>query len=166
MIAYDDTDLFGGRISTIVSPGFCCQLETVGKGVLLKPSTVAFDLGQAENASEGRRMLRLEYDAIWGGHGLLTRHRSLVDFLDALADSDGRLTLRAALDRMSREFRYYGNWKWAEEAGFDERGAGDVSDGQVEDGLFPRWLVESARPSDAPRRFADLHGRVDSPLAE
>jgi hypothetical protein len=158
MIACDDTDLFGGLISTVASIEFCCQISTSGEGLRQTPVTSVHDLMQPGGVAGSRPVIILSYDAIWHAINLSVPHKLIVNFMESLAAGENRISLRQALEQASLKFGYFGNWKWAAASApeFDRK------DHPVAmEGLFH---PPPGRPN--PSWLTDFQGHTDSPLAD
>ena len=112
MIACDDTDLFGGLISTVASVEFCCQISTSGEGLRQTPVTSVHDLMQPGGIVDARPVIVLSYDAIWHTTSLSVPHKLIVNFMESLASGENRISLRQALEQAALKFGYFGTWKW------------------------------------------------------
>ncbi len=159
MIACDDKDLFGGHISTVAAVEFCCQIETAGEGLRLAPITAVHDLTNPATGTLARPVIVLHYDAIWHATNLSVPHKLIVNFMEALAAGDNRVSLRQALEMASLKFGYFGAWKWqpAGTPGFDalERARANFNVPLLT-GIY----------SDHSGRRVDWRGHIDSPLAD
>jgi hypothetical protein len=159
MIAGDDKDLFGGQISTVAAVEFCCQIETAGESLRLPPVTSVHDLTDPAAGTTARPVIVLHYDAIWHATNLSIPHKLIVNFMEALAAGDNRISLRQALEMASLKFGYFGPWKW-QPAGSPEPGATQHSRP-----AFNAPLLAGIY-SDLSRRRVDWRGHIDSPLAD
>jgi hypothetical protein len=112
MITCDDTDLFGGRISVVSAPAFCCQVETAGERLRLIPATVIRDLLPADPADHERAVIVLIHRAIQPDLLASVNHHLIVTYLETAAARNNRLTLRQALESAAHRLRHLGNWKW------------------------------------------------------
>jgi hypothetical protein len=158
MIACDDTDLFGGLISTVASIEFCCQISTSGEGLRQTPVTSVHDLMQPGGFADVRPVIVLSYDAIWHSTSLSVPHKLIVNFMESLAAGDNRISLRQALEQADLKFGYFGTWKWpATQASEFEKKDHSV----VMPGLFHPSPVRSSHSW-----LADFQGHTDSPLAD
>jgi hypothetical protein len=158
MIACDDTDLFGGRISTVAAIEFCCQIETSGEGLRQTPVTSVHDLMQPGGPTDARPVIVLSYDAIWHGINLSVPHKLIVGFMESLAAGENRISLRQALEQASLKFGYFGTWKWLAPS-LPEFSAKNRLVAQ--EGLFHAAHLKSLAIS-----LADFQGHTDSPLAD
>jgi hypothetical protein len=158
MIACDDTDLFGGRISTVASVEFCCQISTSGEGLRQTPVTSVHDLMQSGGPADARPVIVLSYDAIWHSINLSVPHKLIVNFMESLAAGENRISLRQALEQGSLKFGYFGTWKWqASPAPEFEKKDHPVA----MEGLFPATHGQSNHSW-----LADFQGHANSPLAD
>ncbi|MDB6068452.1 MAG: hypothetical protein JWR26_4660 [Pedosphaera sp.] len=111
MIKYGCRDLFGGQTTVVCSEGFSCIIETVGDGLCQQPSTTVRDLAQASGLTDfNLPTLKLKYDSVFSGEGLLAHHKTIADYLDALGEGDRHATLETAFKNLTVEFRYFGSW--------------------------------------------------------
>jgi hypothetical protein len=165
MIACNDTDLFGGHISTVASIQFCCQIETAGEGLRLAPVTSIHDLTQPGDATESRPVIVLHYDAIWHTTNLSAPHKLIVNFMESIAGGDNRISLRQALDMTSLKFGYFGAWKWppAPVTQFDAKHRLDTREALLIPA--PGRRHPAAFAGISPEWTADFQGHMDSPLA-
>ena len=158
MIACDDTDLFGGRISTVASVEFCCQIATSGVGLRQTPVTSVHDLMQPGGPAEARPVIILSYDAIWHSINLSVPHKLIVNFMESLAAGENRISLRQALEQTGLKFGYFGNWKWVTVPALEF----DAKDRP----LAMQGLLQPAPGKSLRSWLADFQGHTDSPLAD
>ncbi len=160
MIACNDTDLFGGHISTVASVEFCCQIATTGEGLRQTPVTSVHDLMQPGGPSDAQPLMVLSYDAIWHTTNLSVPHKLIVNFMESLAAGENRISLRQALEQARLKFGYFGEWKWlavpAPAPEFDR---------QTRPAATDSWFLAAHRSPFA-SRLADFQGHSDSPLAD
>ena len=165
MIACDDTDLFGGRISTVAAVEFCCQVETSGEGLHQPPVTAVHNLLHAGDVADPRALVILTYDAMWHSTSLSVPHKMIVNFLESLAAGDNRISLRQALEMASLKFGYFGEWKWpASSASEMSAKNGPLQHANADPGSS--WSPGALPVGDGRDRFADFQGHTDSPLAD
>ena len=169
MIKRDDRDLFGGRLSVIISDAYSCRVETVGRELRTLPVTLIIDLSLA-NSAPLPPSLRLTYEFPWGNPVLTGHHQAIVDFLDGLPTGRSEISLASALEIVTREFSHLGNWEWLEqkdplvrapETAFHSRvSAGELLPSQVS--RHPADPLTASRGLDT----ASVHRtQMDSPLA-
>lgn len=148
MITCDDTDLFGGRISVVSSPGFCCQVETAGERLRLIPATVIRDLLPADHADYERAIIVLIHRSTQPDLLASVNHHLIVTFLETAVARNHRLTLRQVLESAARQLRHLGNWKWLTEPA----------------GPSPAEIASLAAAPNA-AWLTETHSRTDSRLA-
>jgi hypothetical protein len=158
MIACDDTDLFGGQISTVASIEFCCQISTSGAGLRQTPVTSVHDLMQPGGPADARPVIILTYDAIWHAINLSVPHKLIVNFMESLAAGENRISLRQALEQTTLKFGYFGNWKWLAAPALELQ---NKDHPVASEGLFHPAHGKSLRSW-----LADFQGHTDSPLAD
>jgi hypothetical protein len=171
MIACENTDLFGGYISTVAAVEFCCQIETSGEGLRQAPVTTIHDLMQPGGPADARPVIVLSYDAIWHTISLSVPHKLIVNFMESLAGGENRVSLRQALELASLKFGYFGNWKWlaAPVPEFDAKdhpGARQGAFHPSQGTLNSAWPLGIPPAGSRTAWLADFQGHTDSPLAD